>query len=171
MSLLLNGAKTMTFAGTEMQCLEIYTGEAYTLPINFTYSNGAPINCTQPNNWTLATSAKFYNVDTVTYPTASTVDLGNLSLLSPQPNTGANTYSVNLVANFSNISLGEAYLFVPADITGNTNGDGTPIVNLANSGANSTLVIITLTVTRESDANASLDNVNREPLGFIVRYQ
>ena len=27
MSLLLNGSKTITIAGTEMQCIEIYTGE------------------------------------------------------------------------------------------------------------------------------------------------
>ena len=67
MSLLLNGAKTMTIAGTEMQCLEIYTGEAYTLPFQFTYANSAPINCT---GWSLSTTAKFYSVDNVTYPNA-----------------------------------------------------------------------------------------------------
>ena len=33
MSLLLNGSKTVTIAGTEMQCIEIYTGESYTLPL------------------------------------------------------------------------------------------------------------------------------------------
>ena len=44
MSLLLNGAKTMTLAGTQMQCLEIYTGEAYTFPINFTDQNGNAAN-------------------------------------------------------------------------------------------------------------------------------
>jgi len=91
MSLLLNGAKTMTIAGTEMQCLEIYTGEAYTFPLNFTDSTG--------------------------------------------------------------------------------NGNSTPNVALANSAANSTLVIVTLTVSRTSNSNVSLTDINREPLGFIVRYQ
>ena len=172
MSLLLNGAKTMTIAGTEMQCLEIYTGEAYTLPLNFNYANGSPANASIPNAWTLSTSAKFYNVDTVSYPTPDTVELGNLTLTVPQPSTGAGTYSANLIAAWSNIDAGQGYLYIPADLTGNTGSpNATPTINLANSGANSTLVIVTLTVTKESTANASLDEINKEPLGFIVRYQ
>ena len=82
MSLLLNGAKTMTIAGTEMQCLEIYTGEAYTLPLNFTYANSSPANALVPNAWALSTSAKFYSVDTVTYPNPDEVVLGNITLLN-----------------------------------------------------------------------------------------
>jgi hypothetical protein len=132
MSLLLNGAKTMTIAGTEMQCIEIYTGESYTLPFTFTYANSAPINC---NGWSLTTSAKFYNVDTVTYPTVDTVDLGNLTLSSPQPSTGAGTYSANLTATFTTPASGIGYLYVPSDLTGGTGtGNLTPTINLANSG-------------------------------------
>lgn len=172
MSLLLNGAKTMTIAGTEMQCLEIYTGEAYTLPLNFTYSNGSPANALQPNAWALSTSAKFYSVDNVTYPNEDQVLLGNLTLLAPQPSTGAGTYSANLVAAWSNASVGQGYIYIPANLTG---GSGTPTptptVALANSGANSTLVILTLTVSKQSSANASLAEINKEPLGLIVRYQ
>lgn len=172
MSLLLNGAKTMTIAGTEMQCLEIYTGEAYTLPLNFTYSNGNPANALTPNAWALATSAKFYSVDDVTYPNVDEVVLGNITLLAPQPSTGAGTYSANLVANWSNAAAGTGYLYIPADLTGGTgSGNLTPVVNLANSGANSTLVIVTLQISKQSTANASLAEINKEPLGFIVRYQ
>jgi hypothetical protein len=168
MSLLLNGSKTMTIAGTEMQCIEIYTGESYTLPFTFTYANSAPINC---NGWTLSTSAKFYNVDTVTYPTLDTVDLGNLSLLSPQPSTGAGTYSANLTAVFTTAASGIGYLYVPADLTGGTGtGNLTPTINLANSGANSTLVIVTMGVSR-TDALSSKVDFNKEPIGIIVRYQ
>ena len=167
MSLLLNGSKTMTIAGTEMQCIEIYTGESYTLPFTFTYANSAPINC---NGWSLTSSAKFYNVDTVTYPTVDTVDLGNLSLLSPQPNTGAGTYSANLTAAFSNPAGGLGYIYIPADLTGNVNGDSTPTINLANSGANSTLVIVTMGVSR-TDALSTKTDFNKEPIGIIVRYQ
>ncbi len=168
MSLLLNGAKTMTIAGTEMQCLEIYTGEAYTLPITFTDTTGNAANALFPNAWTLSASAKFYDVATVEYPSAESVDLGNITLLSPQPS--ATNYT--LVTNWSNAQTGNAYLYVGSDITGNGVGNtATPTVDLANNTANSTLVIVTLTVTRESTANASLDNINREPLGFIVRYQ
>jgi hypothetical protein len=168
MSLLLNGSKTMTIAGTEMQCIEIYTGESYTLPFTFTYANSAPINC---NGWSLSTSAKFYNVDTVTYPTLDTVDLGNLSLLAPQPSTGAGTYSANLTAVFTTAASGLGYLYIPADLTGNTGSpNATPTINLANSGANSTLVIVTMGVSR-TDALSSKVDFNKEPIGIIVRYQ
>jgi len=165
MSLLLNGAKTMTIAGTEMQCLEIYTGEAYTLPINFTYSNGSPANA---NGWTLSTTAKFYTVADVTYSAANPdeVVLGNLTLNATQPN--ANAYT--LQTNFINANAGTAYLYVGNNITGTANL-GIPNVALANNAANSTLVLVTLTVSKASTANASLTDINREPLGFIVRYQ
>lgn len=165
MSLLLNGAKTMTIAGTEMQCLEIYTGEAYTLPISFTDISGNAANALYPNAWTLGATAKFYTVDTVSYPSPDSVNLGNITLISPQPN--ANAYT--LVTAFSNAQAGNAYLYLGNDIT--NSGNNTPNISLANTTANSTLVIVTLEVTRESEANASLDNINREPLGFIVRYQ
>jgi hypothetical protein len=168
MSLLLNGSKTMTIAGTEMQCIEIYTGESYTLPFTFTYANSTPINC---NGWSLSTSAKFYNVDTVTYPTLDTVDLGNLSLTVPQPSTGAGTYSANLTAVFTTAASGLGYLYIPADLTGNTGSpNATPTINLANSGANSTLVIVTMGVSR-TDALSSKVDFNKEPIGIIVRYQ
>jgi hypothetical protein len=162
----------MTIAGTEMQCLEIYTGEAYTLPFQFTYANSAPINCT---GWTINTAAKFYTVDTVSYPTADTVDLGNITLLSPQPSTGADSYanvSANgLTAAFTSASTGVGYLYVPDKITGGSGTPNpTPIITLANNTANSTLVIVTMAVTR-TDPVSSKPDVNREPIGFIVRYQ
>jgi hypothetical protein len=166
MSLLLNGAKTMTIAGTEMQCLEIYTGEAYTFGLNFTDSNGNAANANVPNAWTLSTSAKFYTVDNVTYPTLDTVNLGNINLNNVQPN--ANAYTI--IADWSNIDAGQGYLFISNNITGSGNV-GIPNIALANNAANSTLVIVTLQVEKESTANSSLTNINREPLGFIVRYQ
>ena len=156
----------MTIAGTEMQCLEIYTGEAYTLPLNFVDSTGNAANANTPNAWTLDTSAKFYTVDDVTYPTPDSVDLGNITLNAQQPN--ANAYTI--LADWSNIDAGQGYLYIGNNITGTANL-GIPNIALANNTANSTLVIVTLTVTRESTANSSLDNINREPLGFIVRYQ
>ena len=168
MSLLLNGAKTMTIAGTEMQCLEIYTGESYTLPFAFTYANNTPINCT---GWTLGTSAKFYNVDTVTYPNEDEVVLGNLSLLNPQPSTGAGSYAANLTAAFTTAASGLGYIYIPADLTGGTGTpNATPVISLANSGANSTLVIVTMSVTRTDPLSSKVDT-NKEPFGIIVRYQ
>jgi hypothetical protein len=163
MSLLLNGAKTMTIAGTEMQCLEIYTGEAYTLPLEFTDNSGNSIDA---SGWTLASSAKFYTVDNITYADDNeSVVLGNLTLNAVQP---ANT-AYTLQAAFSNASVGLGYLYLGADIT--NSGNDTPNITLANSAANSTLVIVTLQITKQSSANASLNDVSREPLGFVVRYQ
>jgi len=168
MSLLLNGSKTMSIAGTELQCIEIYTGESYTLPFTFTYANTSPINCT---GWTLSTSAKFYSVDTVTYPSADTVELGNLSLLSPQPSTGSGSYAANLSAAFTTAASGVGYMYIPADLTGGTGTPNpTPTISLANSGANSALVIVTLGVSRTDTLSSKVD-FNKEPIGIIVRYQ
>jgi hypothetical protein len=172
MSLLLNGSKTVTIAGTEMQCLEIYTGESYTLPLSFTDNTGNPINCTLPNNWALSTSAKFYTADTVSYTDTDLIVLGNLTLDSPQPSTGVGTYSANLVAAFSNASIGTGYLYIPADLTGGSGSpNATPVIGLANNTANTTVVVVTLTVSRQSSSNVSLADINREPIGMIVRYQ
>lgn len=165
MSLLLNGAKTMTLAGTQMQCLEIYTGEAYTFPINFTDQNGNPANANIPNVWTLSASAKYYTVANVTYNSTNTeVILGNLTEMG---SNYAGNYT--LVTDWSNSANGTAYLYVGSDITGN--GVSTPTVTLANNTSNSILFLVTLEVQKESTSNSSLTDINKEPLGFIVRYQ
>lgn len=155
----------MTFAGTEMQCLEIYTGEAYTFPLNFTDTNGNSVNC---NGWTLSAAAKFYTVDNIEYPinNPDQVVLGNINLNATQPN--ANAYTI--VTAFTNANAGTGYLYLGNNITGTANL-GIPNVALANSAANSTLVIVTLNVSRTSNSNVSLTDINREPLGFVVRYQ
>jgi hypothetical protein len=169
MSLLLNGSKTITIAGTEMQCIEIYTGEAYTFPFSFTDSVGNPINTT---SWTLGTSAKFYVADNVTYSTAtSTVNIGNLSLDTPQPSIGVGTYSANLNAAFTTPATGIGYLYIPANLTGGTGSPNpTPTISLANSAANTNIVVVTMSITR-TDALSSQSDISREPIGIIVRYQ
>lgn len=164
MSLLLNGAKTMTIAGTEMQCLEIYTGESYTLPISFTDANGNPANALIPNAWALDVSANFYTLTDVVYSTGLAV-LGNLTAISPQPNSG----NFTLQTAFTNAAAGQAYLYIGNNIT--NSGNGTPTVSLANNTSNSVLCLVTLKITKQSSSNASLADINREPLGFIVRYQ
>ncbi len=168
MSLLLNGAKTTTIAGTEMQVLEIYTGEAYTLPFAFTDSAGNAINCT---GWTLGTTAKFYSTTDITYTDADNIVLGNLTLDSPQPSTGGGTYSAVLTAAFTTANIGLGYIFIPTNISGgNGSPNPTPVISLANSAAPSTLVIVTLAVTR-TDALSGLVDITREPIGLVPRYQ
>lgn len=162
MSLLLNGAKTITIAGTVMQCIEIYTGEAYTFPFAFTDSAGDPINCTIPTTWTLATAVKYYVADNITYSSDTEIDIGNLTL-------SGNTYTGgNLSATFTTASSGLGYLYIPANLTGAVGGG--PVITLANSAANTNIAVVTLTVTR-TDALSSLSNVSKEPIGMIVRYQ
>lgn len=171
MSLLLNGAKTITIAGTEMSCIEIYTGEAYTFPFQFTDSVGNAINTT---SWTLGTSAKFYTADNITYNldnVSTVIDIGNLTLDTPQPSTGVGTYSANLTAVFTTPATGIGYLYIPANLTGGTGSPNpTPTISLANSAANTNIVVVTMSVTR-TDALSGLVNVNKEPIGMIVRYQ
>ena len=171
MSLLLNGSKTITIAGTEMQCIEIYTGESYTFPFSFTDSVGDPINAT---GWTLTTTAKFYVADTLTYNINGTdITIGNLTLDVPQPTAGGapGTYSPNLVSTFTSAATGVGYLYVPADLTGGTGAPNpTPVIGLANTSQNTNIVVVTMTVTR-TDPVSALQNISKEPIGIIVRYQ
>jgi hypothetical protein len=158
MSLLLNGSKTITIAGTEMQCVEIYTGEAYTFPFYFTDSTGNAINCT---GWTLGTGVKYYVADTVTYG-GDTITIGNLT-------QSGNTYTGgNLSASFTAAATGVGYLYIPADLTGASGGG--PVITLANTTANTNIAVVTMTVTR-TDPVSSRNDINREPIGIIVRYQ
>lgn len=161
MSLLLNGQKTLTLAGTVMSCIELYTGEAYTLPFSITDSVGNPVNCT---GWSIVPSAKFYTVSDITYNSTNTeVIVGNLTLVSPQPNPSG--YST-LASAFTTPASGVGYVYVPATLTGSP----TLTVGLANSAANSSLAILTLTITR-TDPLSGQTNISREPIGIIVRYQ
>ena len=167
MSLLLNGSKTVTIAGTEMSCIEIYTGESYTLPFTFTDSGGNAINCA---GWTLTTAAKFYTADNITYSSTvnDQINIGNLTLDAPQPT--ANAYSA-LTATFTTAASGIGYIYIPSTLTGGTGSPNpTPIITLENSAANSTLVVVTLGVSR-TDALSGLVDFNREPIGMIVRFQ
>jgi hypothetical protein len=160
MSLLLTGAKTATIAGTPLQCLEIYTLEAYTLAIAFVDETGTPIDCT---GWTLATSCKWYTADITEPETVSNtvdIDIQNIVLISPQPTTPG-----SLTATFTNAATGVGYLYIPTTMSGTT-GLTTPGLN----DTTSLLAIVTMTVTR-TDPLSSLTDVNREPIGLIIRYQ
>jgi len=162
MSLLLSGAKTITFAGTEMQCLEIYTGEAYTINLNFTDSVGSAVDITA---WTLSASVTYYSVDTVTYnDDLGQINLGNITLDTPQ-GTDPTGLAVSIVSG----PAGTAYLYVPNDLTDGLNDR--PTVPLVNGKSDpSVLAIVTVNIQR-TDAVSSLTNETKEPLGFIVRYQ
>ena len=62
-------------------------------------------------------------------------------------------------------------MYIPADLTGGTGSPNpTPTITLANSTANTTLVVVTLSVTR-TDALSSKTDISKEPIGMIVRYQ
>ena len=172
MSLLLSGAKTMTFAGTEMQCLEIYTGESYTIALQFNDNTG---NAVDASTWTLDASAKFYTVDSVTYGSVITgnpdeVVLGNITDFTPTPTPSG---YANLTAALTTPASGLGYLYIPEELA---NGSGspnpTPVPPLSNGKATpySILVIVTLGITRPN-ATSSQDDYQKTPLGFIVRYQ
>jgi len=166
MSLLLNGAKTATIAGTELQCIEIYTGESYTLPIAFTDSVGTPVDI---STWTLTPTAKWYTCnitgDTANNITVTEIDITDLTLIAPQPSAPAGLTA----AKISGGTGGLAYLFVPTTLSGGTGSPNpSPVVSL--NDTTSLLVIITLTVSRTDPTSGSTD-INREPIGIIIRYQ
>ena len=162
MSLLLSGAKTIVFAGTEMQCLEIYKDEAYTIGLNFTDAGGSPVDIT---GWTFATAAAYYDVDTVTYNDASgEINLGNITVYAgtPTPPPGLVTTAVSLAG-------GTAFLYVPNTLADGASGRPAPA--LVNGKADpTTLAIVTIEIER-TDAVSGFQNISREPLGFVVRYQ
>jgi hypothetical protein len=164
MSLLLNGSKTLTIAGTELQCVEIYTGEAYTMPIEFKTTGGIAINCA---GWSLSMSAQFYRCD-IEYPTTKTAKVSNLTKLTAQPSTGNGTYSQFLTAAYSDAANGLAYIYIPAQLT---NGSGSPVATPVPdlTDTDSILVIVTMTITRTGTSGQP--DISREPIGFIVRYQ
>jgi|TARA_R110000796_G_scaffold206722_1_gene323048 hypothetical protein len=171
MSLLLSGAKTIVFAGTEMQCLEIYTGEAYTIGLNFTDAVGTAIDI---STWTLGVEAGFYSVDTVIYnDEAGEIQLGNITLSpDPQPSTGAGTYTDDLAVATVSGPAGTGYLYMPSTITGGTGTPvATPIVPLVEGKSTPTILVITTILIDRTDTVSGLVNKTREPLGFIVRYQ
>lgn len=155
MSLLLNGSKTATIAGSELQLVEIYNGESYTFPYTFKDSTGNPVNIT---GWTLTASCKWYTAD-ITYPSQATivdVELKNLTLLDPQPEQPA-----GLTAAVVDGANGVGYLYIPTTI----NGGQTFTID----GSPSLIAVVTLTVTRTDGLSGNTDT-NKEPIGLIVRY-
>ncbi len=163
MSLLLSGAKTITFAGTEMQCLEIYTGEAYTINLNFTDALGAAVDI---STWTLGVEAGFYSVDTVTYnDLVGQIDLGNITV-DPGTPTAPTLLAVTKLSPGSN---GQAVLYVPDDLT-----DGLldrPSVPLVNGKSDPTVLAIVTVKIERPNTDSGQDDISKEPIGFIVRYQ
>jgi hypothetical protein len=72
---------------------------------------------------------------------------------------------------FTTAASGIGYLYIPADLTGGTGtGNLTPVISLANSAANTNIVVVTMSVTR-TDALSSKVSISKEPIGMIVRYQ
>jgi hypothetical protein len=160
MSLLLTGAKTITIAGTEMSCIEIYTGESYTLPFAFVNSAGVPIDI---SSWTLSVAAKWYTC-MVEYA-GEEVIISDLILDAPQPSTPAGLAT----GKTSGGTGGLGYIFLPTTLSGGAgspNPSPTPTVN----DVTSILCIVTLTVSRTDPISGSTDT-NREPIGIIIRYQ
>jgi len=153
MSLLFNGSKTATIAGTVLQCVEIYTGEGYTFPLSFKNSAGDAVDIT---DWTLSTSVKYYTAN-IAYPTATSSDdivLSNVTLITaPTPAT--------VTTGITSGPLGTAWMFIPTTINGG--------VTIGLDAAPATMCIVTLSISRTDDISGSTD-VNKEPIGLIIRY-
>lgn len=157
MSLLLNGSKTAIIAGTPLQCVEVYTGESYTLPFTFSDSTGTPINIT---GWTFAVTCKWYTAN-IDYPsnqsTVEDITLSNLTLKSPQPTPNPPS---GMSASIVSGSAGTGYVYVPATVNGG--------LTVGLTDTTSLICVISLSVTR-TNAYSKTD-VNIEPIGIIIRY-
>jgi hypothetical protein len=157
MSLILTGTKTATIAGTILQCVEVYNGESYTFPLNFTDSAGNPVDIT---SWTFAVTCKWYTA-TITYPNSNTtvqsIDLSNLTLLASQPTPNPPT---GMTAAIVSGTAGTAYLYIPAGVNGGQ--------TIGLNDTTSLLVVVSLSVTR-TNSYSKVDK-NIEPIGMIVRY-
>lgn len=155
MSLLLNGSKTAIIAGTELQLVEIYTGESYTFPFSFKDTAGAPVNIT---GWTFTPTCSWYTANLAYATNGSPVDVivSNLTALDPQPSAPA-----GLTAAIVSGSAGTGYLFIPTTINGGQ--------TLTISGTPALIAIVTLTVSRTDSLSGSTD-INKEPIGLIIRY-
>ena len=163
MSLLLSGAKTIVFAGTEMQCLEIYKDEAYTIGLNFTDQAGSPVDIT---GWAFATAAAYYDVDTVTYNDAlGEIELGNITEYAGTPTPPP----LLTTAGIAPLTGGTGYLYVPDTLADGQSGRPTPAL-VQGKADPTTLAIVTIEITR-ANATSGQDDISREPIGFIVRYQ
>jgi hypothetical protein len=160
MSLLLNGAKTATIAGTQMQCIEIYAGESYTLPFSFTDTLGASVDCT---GWTLDTTAKWYKCG-VSYPAGNAIVeeiiLSNITVVAPQP-----TVPPALTSAFVTPATGIGYIYLPTTLSGTT-AETTPDL----TDTTTLLCIVSMSVTRV-DTTSGFNDTNREPIGILIRYQ
>jgi hypothetical protein len=101
----------------------------------------------------------------VTYNDAlGQIDLGNITETTPQ-----GTDPATLAITKINLTGGTAVLYVPSDLTDGTNDR--PSVPLVNGKADpSVLAIITILITRPN-ADSGANDISKEPLGFIVRYQ
>jgi hypothetical protein len=155
MSLLLNGSKTAIVAGTVLQLVEIYNGEAYTFPFTFKDANGDPVNIT---GWTLTPTCKWYTANISYANNGSPVDvvLSNLALLATQPAAPA-----GLAAAIVSGAGGTGYLYIPTTI----NGGQTFTIDAAPA----LIAIVTLSVSRTDGISGSTD-INKEPIGLIIRY-
>jgi hypothetical protein len=113
----------------------------------------------------ITASAKYYSVDTVAYNDAlGEINLGNITLDSPQGT--APTITVTTTDGPGGI----ASMFIPTDLTDGTNNR--PTVQLTNGkGDPSVLVIVTVDLLRADTAVITNNNLSKEPIGFIVRYQ
>ena len=155
MSLLLNGSNTAIIAGTELQLVEIYNGESYTFPFTFKDSAGNPVNIT---GWTFATTCKWYTANLAYASQTSPVDItvSNLTLLDPQP-----SQPVGLAAAITTAASGTGYIYIPSTINGNQTFTIDEVPAL--------IAIVTMSVSRLDTLSGNTD-INKEPIGLIIRY-
>lgn len=155
MPLQLSGSKTLQIAGSPLECIEVYTGESYVIPFQFTSGNPpTPVNIT---GWNITATAKWYTI-TANFNSSTVVNITSIELLDPQPSQPPNLDAVII----SGVA-GSGYIYVPTGVT-------PPGYEFALSDNPILLCLVTLEVSRV-DSISGLTVINREPVGILVRYQ
>ena len=94
----------------------------------------------------------------------SGADLGNIT-----PDAGTPSQPTGLTTATISPAAGTAYLYIPTELADGLGGRPNPAL-LLGKGDPSVLVITTIEITR-ANAISGNNDVSREPIGFIVRYQ
>lgn len=198
MPLILNGSGKIQLAGNKIAYIEIYQKEAYTIPIYIKDKNLIPIDCT---GWDLSVTAKWYKANVsyavespravnpeevdvpVHYPDRPgplrpvSIEVESLEYIFPQP-----TVPEELVVQFTRPEIGEGFIYIPENISSKTEAttpkleDHKGWIGLTDRNTRELiinpvlLVVITTTIERTSNLSG-LQDINREPLGVIIRYQ
>lgn len=201
MPLILNGSGKIHLGANKIAYIEIYQKEAYTIPIFIKDRNLTPIDCTDPDLWKLSVTAKWYKANVsyaVESPRAVNPEEADVSVHYPERPGALKPISIEvealeyvfpqpkvpeeLIVEFTNPEFGEGFIYIPENISSRTEATTPKLedhkgwigLNDRNSKEliiNPVLLVVVTTTIERTNKLSGLKDINREPLGIIIRYQ